>query len=142
MRARPRLLTRSLSAFRLVRLARRTKHNFTSRCRALVSRCICSLIARSLCGTPSPGRAPGDYGVGLALGVAVSPGVAVAPGMAVSLVPSMLTVGEAGFEGVSIIPIMLRIGRLLRNLLSVQKVPLSPAALNCVMSEALSSWTT
>src|SRR5208283_708859 len=117
MRARPRLLTRSLSAFRLVRLARRTKHNFTSRCRALVSRCICSLIARSLCGTPSPGRAPGDYGVGLALGVAV------APGMAVSLVPSMLTVGEAGFEGVSIIPIMLRIGRLLRNLLSVQKVP-------------------
>jgi len=54
----------------------------------------------------------------------------------------MLTVGEAEFEGVSIIPIMFLIGRLLRNLLSVQKVPLSPMALNCVRPEAFSSWIT
>jgi hypothetical protein len=39
------------------RSAGRTKHNFTFRCRARSVRCMSLLIARLLCGMPSPGRA-------------------------------------------------------------------------------------
>jgi hypothetical protein len=46
--------TRSFSALRFGRLARRTKRNFTSPCRGLVSRCMSLLTAK--CGMPSLGR--------------------------------------------------------------------------------------
>jgi ribose transport system permease protein len=72
--------------------------------------------------------------VGLATGVAVVPGVAVAAGRATT------PVDESGFTGVSIVPFRSLIGRLLRNLLSVQQ--LSPPPLNCDIPAALSSCTT
>src|SRR6516162_6618607 len=71
------------------------------------------------------------HGVGLSSGSTASPwvGVAVAPGVAVTsnwLLTSEL-VTPIACVGVAIVPNMLRIGRVLRNLLGVQRFPTIPS---------------
>jgi hypothetical protein len=56
---KPRRSTKSSSACRFGRLARQTKHNFTSQCRAQGGPCTSLLIARWLSGMLSPERASG-----------------------------------------------------------------------------------
>src|SRR5262245_13481001 len=67
-------------------------------------------------------------GVGLALGSAASPcaGVAVCSGVAVGL-SWILVPMPPGCEGVEMVPNMLVIGRLLRNLLGVQRFGAIPS---------------
>jgi len=73
-----------------------------------------------------------DQGVGLAAGSAASPFVGVAVGLGVAvgsswlLMPGML-ISPIGCPGSEIVPNMLVIGRLLRNLLGIQRSPTIPS---------------